>query len=117
MISLYEDLLETRVRIHEINECNLGNKFIEKICEQKQITPEYKFPVLENTSFVEKDLLFLENLERLLDDSNKAFLENYQTVAEAINPIGLVADKVSRTSWNPESLDYLYNQVTVVIVQ
>ena len=111
MISLYEDLLETRVRIHEINECNLGNKFIEKICEQKQITPEYKFPVLENTSFVEKDLLFLENLERLLDDSNKAFLENYQTVAEAINPIGLVADKVSRTSWNPESLDYLYNQV------
>lgn len=111
MISLYEDLLETRVRIHEINECNLGNKFIEKICEQKQITPEYKFPVLENTSFVEKDLLFLENLERLLDDSNKAFLENYQTVAEAINPIGLVADKVSRTSWNPESLDYLHNQV------
>lgn len=111
MISLYEDLLETRVRIHEINECNLGNKFIEKICEQKQVTPEYKFPVLENTSFIEKDLLFLENLERLLDDNNRAFLENYQAAAEATNPIGLVADKVSKTSWDPESLDYLYNQV------
>ena len=111
MNSLYEDLTSVREYMHIINEYNIHNKFLEAMSERTDTYVEYIYPTVESYSLIDKDISFLENLELVLDKSNKIFLETYRSLAEETNPIGLVADKLKEKSLDNSSLDYLQCQI------